>query len=212
MILAGGHAGADERARFLTEAEAVARLQHPGIVQIYEVGEHRGLPFFSLEFCPGGSLAQKLAGTPLPRRHAGCVSVPERVSPSRSRVMARARKVRGRFANTGSEQVPPGATRKAADTRGNPTEAGGPPTGGPPRKRSAEEGARVRRLAGFDAIEFARRQGLTLNKHPDAAQGPREGLTVAEAEAIASEDPALIWLDVDEDDSFQNATNFEPER
>src|SRR5437762_4163585 len=70
MILAGGHAGADERHRFQTEAEAVARLQHPGIVQIHEVGEHGGLPFLSLEFCPGGSLEKKLNGIPLPSRGA----------------------------------------------------------------------------------------------------------------------------------------------
>jgi hypothetical protein len=65
MILAGGHAGAHELARFKTEAEAIARLQHPGIVQIYEVGEHNGLPYFALEYCPGGSLHHKLGGTPL---------------------------------------------------------------------------------------------------------------------------------------------------
>ncbi len=65
MILAGGHAGAAELARFKTEGEAVARLQHVNIVQIHEVGEHDGLPFFSLEFCGGGSLERKLAGTPL---------------------------------------------------------------------------------------------------------------------------------------------------
>jgi WD40 repeat protein len=66
MILAGAHAGAEELARFITEAEAVARLQHPNIVQIYEVGEHERLPYFSLEFCAGGSLAARLNGTPLP--------------------------------------------------------------------------------------------------------------------------------------------------
>jgi hypothetical protein len=66
MILAGAHAGADDRQRFLAEAEAVARLQHPNIVQIYETGEAGGHPFFSLEYCPGGSLAAKLAGTPQP--------------------------------------------------------------------------------------------------------------------------------------------------
>jgi serine/threonine-protein kinase len=53
MILAGGHASPDELARFRTEAEAIARLQHPHVVQVFEVGEHNGLPFFSLEFCPG---------------------------------------------------------------------------------------------------------------------------------------------------------------
>src|SRR5262249_35286035 len=56
--------------RFRTEAEAVARLQHPNIVQIFEVGEHDGLPFFSLEFCVGGNLRTKLAGTPLPPAEA----------------------------------------------------------------------------------------------------------------------------------------------
>jgi WD40 repeat protein/serine/threonine protein kinase len=70
MILAGGHAEPDQLARFRTEAEAIARLQHPHIVQIFEVGEHNGLPFFSLEFCPGGSLDKKLAGTPLPPQEA----------------------------------------------------------------------------------------------------------------------------------------------
>jgi hypothetical protein len=70
MILSGGMAGQDELARFRTEAEAIARLQHANIVQIHEVGEHEGRPFFSLEFCAGGSLADKLNGTPLPADEA----------------------------------------------------------------------------------------------------------------------------------------------
>jgi serine/threonine-protein kinase len=70
MILRGEHEGPEQRRRFRTEAEAVARLQHPNVVQIHEVGEHDGLPFFSLEFCPGGSLERKLGGTPLPPREA----------------------------------------------------------------------------------------------------------------------------------------------
>lgn len=66
MILAGSNARREELDRFKIEGEAVARLQHPNIVQIYEIGEHDGLPFFSLEFCSGGSLAAKLAGKPVP--------------------------------------------------------------------------------------------------------------------------------------------------
>jgi serine/threonine-protein kinase len=70
MVLAGGYAGEQELARFRVEAEAVAHLQHPNIVHIYEVGEHQGLPYFSLEFCGGGSLEKKLGGTPQPPRPA----------------------------------------------------------------------------------------------------------------------------------------------
>ena len=66
MILGGSHASEHDQARFRVEAEAVARLQHPNIVQIYEVGEQDGYPYLSLEFVSGGSLAQRLAGTPLP--------------------------------------------------------------------------------------------------------------------------------------------------
>ena len=70
MILAGEHAGAEDLTRFKGEAQAVARLAHPHIVTVHEVGEHGGLPYFALEFCPGGSLEKKLAGTPLPPREA----------------------------------------------------------------------------------------------------------------------------------------------
>jgi Tol biopolymer transport system component len=66
MILAGGHAGEQELQRFQDEAKAVAALQHPNIVQLYDFGRHDGLPFFTLEFVPAGSLADKLQGTPLP--------------------------------------------------------------------------------------------------------------------------------------------------
>jgi serine/threonine-protein kinase len=66
MIRAGAHASPAERDRFRTEAEAVARLRHPNIVQIYEVGETDGQPYLALEFVDGGSLAQELAGAPLP--------------------------------------------------------------------------------------------------------------------------------------------------
>ena len=65
MIRAGDHASAADLERFRTETESIARLQHPHIVQIHEVGELHGLPYFALEFCAGGSLEKKLAGTPL---------------------------------------------------------------------------------------------------------------------------------------------------
>ncbi|HZT78999.1 MAG TPA: serine/threonine-protein kinase, partial [Gemmataceae bacterium] len=64
MIRCGDQAGPEELARFRREAEAVARLRHPNIVQIYEVGEHDGLPYFSLELCRGGSLAERLRHGP----------------------------------------------------------------------------------------------------------------------------------------------------
>jgi WD40 repeat protein/tRNA A-37 threonylcarbamoyl transferase component Bud32 len=73
MILSGAHAGEADLARFRTEAEAIARLQHPNIVQIHEVGEQGGMPYFSLEFCAGGSLEKKLGGTPLPPGEAAAL-------------------------------------------------------------------------------------------------------------------------------------------
>jgi WD40 repeat protein len=65
MLLHAGHASPEQRARFRAEAEAVARLQHPNIVQVYEVGEVEGHLYCSLELVGGGSLAQRLTGTPL---------------------------------------------------------------------------------------------------------------------------------------------------
>ena len=71
MILGGACATEKSRDRFLAEALAVARLQHPNIVQIFETGEADGLPFFSQEYVEGGTLAAQLDGTPAaPRRAA----------------------------------------------------------------------------------------------------------------------------------------------
>ena len=64
MILAGDRAGAVDRARFRAEAEAVARLQHPNIVQIHDIGEWAGCPYFSMELVEGPTLAQACQGHP----------------------------------------------------------------------------------------------------------------------------------------------------
>ncbi|OWK39482.1 serine/threonine-protein kinase [Fimbriiglobus ruber] len=70
MVLTGAYAGPLERERFQREAEAIAGLQHPSIVQIHDVGDSEGRPYFTMEFVEGGSLSQKLAGTPHPARQA----------------------------------------------------------------------------------------------------------------------------------------------
>jgi WD40 repeat protein/serine/threonine protein kinase len=69
-VLAGAHAGPEERARFRTEAEAAARLVHSHIVQIYEIGETDSQPFLAMEYVEGGSLAAWLKGKPQSARTA----------------------------------------------------------------------------------------------------------------------------------------------
>jgi serine/threonine-protein kinase len=69
-MLPAGTVAMNRQHRFKAEAEAVARLQHPNIVEIYEIGNHAGRPFFVLEYVAGGSLAQRLSGQPLPARVA----------------------------------------------------------------------------------------------------------------------------------------------
>jgi eukaryotic-like serine/threonine-protein kinase len=70
MVLTGTHSGPKDLSRFRAEAAVIARLQHPNIVQIFDVGEAAGRPYFVLEFVAGGSLAQHLQGTPQPARPA----------------------------------------------------------------------------------------------------------------------------------------------
>jgi hypothetical protein len=70
LIRAGVPVRAAELARFRAEAETVARLRHPGIVQVYAVGEHNGRPYIALEFVDGGTLAERLDGTPFPAERA----------------------------------------------------------------------------------------------------------------------------------------------
>src|SRR5262245_40387294 len=70
MMLAGAYAGPREQDRFQREAEAVAGLRHPNVVQIHDVGDVDGRPYFTMELVEGGSLARKLAGTPQPAQQA----------------------------------------------------------------------------------------------------------------------------------------------
>jgi serine/threonine-protein kinase len=75
MLLSGAYADPHELARFTREAEAVASLRHAHIVQIYDVGEFDGKPYFTMEIMEGGSVAQKLAGTPQPAVQAASLLV-----------------------------------------------------------------------------------------------------------------------------------------
>ncbi|MFN9292691.1 MAG: serine/threonine-protein kinase, partial [Planctomyces sp.] len=70
MILSGPHAGREAAERFIAEAKAVAKLQHPGIVQIFDIGEHSGQPWFSLEFVEGTDLQKELARKPRTAKEA----------------------------------------------------------------------------------------------------------------------------------------------
>jgi serine/threonine protein kinase/WD40 repeat protein/tetratricopeptide (TPR) repeat protein len=70
MLLYGAHASTERRVRFRAEADAIARLQHPAILQVYDVGEHEGIPYLVLEYVSGGSLEHQLSGKPFPPRQA----------------------------------------------------------------------------------------------------------------------------------------------
>jgi hypothetical protein len=71
MVIGGGRASAGQIARFKSEALAVAKLDHPNIVQVYDIGEHDGLPYFAMEFVDGGPLDRKLNRQPMEPRPAG---------------------------------------------------------------------------------------------------------------------------------------------
>lgn len=73
MILHAEYANQTDQQRFYREAQAIARLDHPNVVQIHEIGEHQGNPFFSLEFVEGGTLDDKLRGTPLEPNEAASI-------------------------------------------------------------------------------------------------------------------------------------------
>ena len=70
MLLAGAQARPTELERFQREAQAVAALHHPNIVQVYDVGQVGGRPYFTMEFVEGRDLAETIQGTPQPASKA----------------------------------------------------------------------------------------------------------------------------------------------
>ena len=130
MILAGAHAGAEQRLRFRGEAEAVARLQHPNIVQVYEVGEHDGCPYFALEFVDGGSLEK-----PLPRACRRRCEAAALVEPL-ARAVHDAHQPRRRPPRPEAGQRPADGRRHAQDHRLRPGQA--------PRRRAGRHAHRRR--------------------------------------------------------------------
>ena len=76
MLLRGELASASDTARFRSEAESAARLDHPNIVPVYEVGTQDGHPYFTMRYIEGTTLARRLASGPLPPREAAGLLVP----------------------------------------------------------------------------------------------------------------------------------------
>src|SRR5205823_695012 len=73
LLRDGALAGEPERARFRIEAEAAARMDHPNLVRILEIGDHDGRPFFAMELIEGGSLERRLRHGPLPPREGAAL-------------------------------------------------------------------------------------------------------------------------------------------
>jgi WD40 repeat protein/tRNA A-37 threonylcarbamoyl transferase component Bud32 len=73
MVLAGEFASPTQELRFQLEAELAARVHHPNIVQVYEIGTYEGRPFLALEWVAGGSLANRMDGKPWPPGEAAAL-------------------------------------------------------------------------------------------------------------------------------------------
>jgi serine/threonine-protein kinase len=111
MILAGERASPQNLARLRREAEAIALLHHPNIVAIYDLDEHEGRPYFTMEFVAGGDLKSRLDGTPWPMEAA--VGLIERVA--RAVDAAHGRGIVHRDLKPGNVLLTPDAVPKVAD-------------------------------------------------------------------------------------------------
>ena len=76
MMVRGVFATPDDLRRFRTEAESAAKLTHPHIVSVYEVGEQAGLPYFSMQLVVGETLAERISRSPLAPREAAALLIP----------------------------------------------------------------------------------------------------------------------------------------
>ena len=76
MMVRGVFASPDDLRRFRTEAESAAKLTHPHIVSVYEVGEQAGLPYFSMQLIDGETLAERISRNPLAPREAAALLIP----------------------------------------------------------------------------------------------------------------------------------------
>ncbi len=74
MLTAGAHASRRAIKRFREESMTIARLRHPQVVALYDLGEHQGVPYLCLELVEGGSLAQRLGGQPVPPPEAARIT------------------------------------------------------------------------------------------------------------------------------------------
>jgi hypothetical protein len=144
MVLAGEFASPAQESRFRLEAELAARVQHPNIVQVYEIGSYQGRPFLAMEWVEGGSLANRLDGQPWPPGEAASlletlartVHVPtakgsstttsSRPTSSCRRMKAGGSRIKGRRAGRDSPVIlPPASSRRlpTSDSPGRPRAA-----------------------------------------------------------------------------------------
>ncbi len=169
MILAGSHAGPELRARFLAEADAIARLQHPNIVQVFEVGVADDALYFSMELVEGGSLHHKLAGAPQPANLAA--SVVEAVA--RAAQYAHERGIVHRDLKPGNILLTSEGTPKIADfglARQDPDKPQGAEAGAPGasfRGRNLTVTGAVLGTPGYMAPEQALGKGATIGPAAD---------------------------------------------
>jgi WD40 repeat protein/serine/threonine protein kinase len=154
MILAGEHAGLNDRARFRAEAEAAGSLRHPHIVQVHEIGEAGGLLYFSMEYVEGETLKQWLHGAPRPARAAALLM----------ELLARAVAFAHRHGIVHRDLKPANVLLEAPEARPASTEPAGPVV-------AAAELARLGLVPKITDFGLAKRLGDTLGTRTGELMG-----------------------------------------